>query len=328
VEKLKTKKAMAPKRTPEKEKQMKVFFNPLTDFGFKKLFLDKVLLIAFLNDVTGRNNITDIRYLPTEQLGDTAENRKAVFDLYCITDDNKHFIVEMQKGRQQHFADRTVFYATHPIRNQAPQGEKWNYRLDPVCILCILDFVLFDDKESEHSVIERVYLTRERTKTRFSDKLDFIFIELPKFKKTLDEVKTNTDRWIYTLKHLPDLDKRPPEIQGAIFERLFELARIDKLTPNEMKTYKKSLLEYSDVRSIADYAREEGEARGEARGKEIGTAIGEARGKAMGEAIGEARAKQKMIIGAYAAGVPLESIAQIAQLPIEEVKEIISSRFS
>jgi predicted transposase/invertase (TIGR01784 family) len=316
VEKLKTKKAMAPKRTQGKGEKIKVFLNPLTDFGFKKLFLDKVLLIAFLNDVTGWNNITDIRYLPTEQLGDTAENRKAIFDLYCITDEGEHVIVEMQMGRQRDFAGRILFYAAFPIRSQAPKGKDWDFQLDRVCVLCILDFVLFDDEESKNNVIEKVYLMREGTKTRFSDDLEFVFIELPKFKKPLDKVETNTDRWIYTLKHLSRLDKRPPEIQGAIFERLFESAKIDKLTPDEMKTYKKSLLEYSDVRSIADYAREEGEARG----KEIGEKIGEARGKAI--------AKQEMIIGAYAAGVPLESIAQIAQLPIEEVKDIVSSRFS
>ncbi|MDR1938940.1 MAG: Rpn family recombination-promoting nuclease/putative transposase [Tannerellaceae bacterium] len=299
---------MAPKRTRVAEGQMKVFLNPLTDFGFKKVFLDKVLLIAFLNDVTGWNNIIDIRYLPAEQLGDTAKNRKAVFDLYCITADDEHFIVEMQKGQQHYFADRALFYASYPIRSQAPRGKDWDYRLDPVCFVSVLNFVLFDDRESENSVIEKVYLMRERTKTRFSDKLNFFFIELPKFNKPLDELETNTDRWLYSLKHLPDLDKRPPEMQGAIFERLFELAKIEKLTPNEMKTYKKSLLEYSGVRAIADYARDEGEARG----KEIG----------------EARKTVQVVMNAHAADYPLESIAHITGLTLEEVKKIIASQLS
>ncbi|MDR1918082.1 MAG: Rpn family recombination-promoting nuclease/putative transposase, partial [Tannerellaceae bacterium] len=141
-------------------------------------------------------------------------------------------------------------------------------------------------------------------KTRFSDKLNFFFIELPKFNKPLDEVKTNSDRWFYTLKHLSDLEKRPPEIQGAIFERLFELAKIDKLTPNEMKTYKESLLEYSDVRAIADYARDEGIAEGEWRNT------------------------VRVVMNSHRTGLSLDSIAIVTGLSIEEVKSIISSQLS
>jgi predicted transposase/invertase (TIGR01784 family) len=281
------------------ELNLKVFLNPLTDFGFKKVFLDKKLLIAFLNDVMGLS-IVDINYLPAEQLGEVKKDRKAVFDLYCTTENKEHFIVEMQKGRQRYFADRALFYVSYPIRSQAPRGKEWNYQLNPVYMLSILDFILFKDKESENDVIDKVYLMRERTKTRFSEKLNFVFIELPKFNKKLHELKTNTDRWLYCLKHLSEMEARPSEITGETFERLFELAKIEKLTSKEMKAYKESILDYSDVRDVVEYAQEEGKWE-----KTV-----------------------QLIVNSHEAGLSLETIALITELTVAEVEEIIASHLT
>jgi len=97
-----------------------VYINPLTDFGFKKLFLNKELLIAFLNDVIA-TNIKDITYLPTEGLGEYKEERATNFDLLCTNDNDEYFIVEMQSGHQTNFRDRVLFYASQVIRKQAPR---------------------------------------------------------------------------------------------------------------------------------------------------------------------------------------------------------------
>jgi predicted transposase/invertase (TIGR01784 family) len=290
------------------ELSLNVFLNPLTDFGFKKVFLDKKLLIAFLNDVMALS-IVDINYLPAEQLGDVKKERRAIFDLYCITENKEHFIVEMQKGRQRYFSDRALFYVSYPIRSQAPRGEEWNYKLNPVYLLSILDLILFDDKESENDVIDKVYLMRERAKTRFSEKLNFVFIELPKFSKKLDELETNTDRWLYCLKHLSEMETRPPQITGEAFERLFELAKIEKLTSKEMKAYKESILAYSDVRDIVEYARDENLAKGRAEGR----------------AEGKWEETVQVIMNGHEAGFSLEAIALYTKLTVEEVSEIIAS---
>jgi predicted transposase/invertase (TIGR01784 family) len=282
------------------ELNLKVYLNPLTDFGFKKVFLDKELLIAFLNDVMGLN-IVDITQHPSEQLGDVIKERKAIFDLYCVTENEERIIVEMQKGRQRYFADRALFYVSYPIRGQAPRGEDWDYRLNPVYMLSILDFILFDDKESEKEVIEKVYLMRERTKSRFSEKLNFVFVELPKFNKTLDELETNTDRWLYCLKHLSEMEARPLELTGETFERLFEQAKIEKLTIKEMKAYRESILDYSDVRHIVEYTRDESLEKGEWK-KTV-----------------------EVVMSGLEAGLSLETIALITKLTVAEVKEIIAS---
>ena len=97
------------------------YINPLTDFGFKKLFgtePNKALLIDLLNQILPDRKIKDLTYSSREKQGLTEVDRKAIFDLYCIGDNGERFIVEMQKAKQNYFKDRSVFYASFPIMEQ------------------------------------------------------------------------------------------------------------------------------------------------------------------------------------------------------------------
>lgn len=131
---------------------MERYINPYTDFGFKKLFgteINKDLLISFLNALLhGEQDIKDITYMNSEQLGVSGADRKAIFDVYCENDKGEKFIVEMQKAEQQFFKDRSVFYSTFPIRDQGQTG-KWNYQLKSVYTIGILDFIFDDDYSKE-----------------------------------------------------------------------------------------------------------------------------------------------------------------------------------
>ena len=128
-----------------------VYINPFTDFGFKKIFgeeASKPLLLDFLNALLPiKNKITDLNFKNTEQLGQTDADRKAIFDIYCENERGEKFIVELQKAKQNYFKERTIYYATFPIREQAEKGN-WNYNLKAVYCVGILDFK-FDDYESE-----------------------------------------------------------------------------------------------------------------------------------------------------------------------------------
>jgi len=253
------------------------YLNPLTDFGFHRLFGTescKELLIDFLNEIIKEEGlITDIQYLPPEQLGDTETDRRAIFDIFCVNEKGDYFIVEMQKAKQPYFRDRSLFYVSFPIRMQAPKGI-WDYRLKAVYLVTVLDFVLFNEfEEDKEQFIESVHLVRERTKTMFSKKLNFVFIELPKFKKTEEELVTNAEKWLFILKNLSQLEERPLSLQGKVFETLFQLAEIKQLTKEDMEAYRKSILKYQDVRSAVDLAREEGREEGIEKGIEKGRKV-------------------------------------------------------
>jgi len=99
------------------------------------------------------------------------------------------------------------------------------------------------------------------------DKLTFIYLEMPNFTKTEAELETTFDKWMYVLKHLPDLERRPQVLQERVFEKLFSVAEIAKFTPEERQGYEQSLKYYRDLKNVIDASYMEGREEGKAEGK-------------------------------------------------------------
>lgn len=241
------------------------YINPFTDFGFKKLFgteLNKDLLIAFLNDVILPENkkIQDLTYKSAEFMGQTESDRKAIFDLYCLSESGERFIVEMQKAKQNYFKDRSVYYESFPIQEQALKKD-WNYKLNEVYTVGILDFV-FDTSQKNREVRHVVKLKDQNCQV-FYEKLTFIYLEMPNFTKTENELETNYDKWLFALKNLPDLENRPAKLKERIFQRLFEAAEIAKYNPEEKIKYEQSIKVYRDLKNSIDTAFDDGVIEGE-----------------------------------------------------------------
>ncbi|MBM2815594.1 MAG: hypothetical protein HW421_2356 [Ignavibacteria bacterium] len=247
------------------------YINPFTDYGFKKLFgeeINKDLLLDFLNELLKeeQGQIKDLTYLKTEHLGTTDLDRRAIFDLYCENERGEKFIVEMQKSKQNFFKDRTVYYSTFPIREQAKRPD-WKFELKSVYTIAILDFVFEEDKNEPDKFRYDVKLTDTETNKIFYDKLTFIYLEMPKFKKTVDELETRFDKWLYVIRNLNRLDRIPEKLREKIFEKVFEAAEIAKFTYEQVLFYEDSLKHYLDLKNSLDTAREEGEIKGIEKGK-------------------------------------------------------------
>jgi len=246
------------------------YINPFTDFGFKKLFgteFNKELLIDFLNNVLGeRERVQDLTYLNTENLGNVETDRKAIFDLYCENEKGEKFIIELQNVKQQYFKDRSIFYSTFPIQSQAPKGREWDYYLKAVYTIGILNFS-FPDQSDQERFLREVQLMDKETKEVFYDKLTFIYLEMPKFRKTEDELVSQFDKWMYVLKNLHRLQDKPVRLQEKVFEKLFSEAEIAKLKPEDMKAYEESLKVYRDNYSVIETAKNEGRQEGRQEGK-------------------------------------------------------------
>ncbi|MBI5218773.1 MAG: PD-(D/E)XK nuclease family transposase [Bacteroidia bacterium] len=246
------------------------YINPFTDYGFKRLFgeeLHKDLLIDFLNEVlNGKEKIKNLTYLKTSKLGSTYSARKAVFDLYCENEKGEKFIVEMQKAEQEFFKDRSIFYSTFPIREQAIKG-KWNFELKSVYTIGILDFVFDDTKKNEEYFHWEVKLMDTKHKAVFFDKLTYIYLELPKFTKTIDQIETRFEKWLYILKNLPKLDRLPEKLKEKIFQKVFKIAEIAKFSQVQLMKYEDSLKEYRDIFSVMETQRKKGIKEGVEKGK-------------------------------------------------------------
>ena len=285
------------------------YINPLTDFGFKRIFgteINKALLIDFLNVILPpQHHVKDLTYRNTENLGNTPIDRKAIFDLYCESKSGEKFIVEMQKAKHDYFKDRSVYYATFPIQEQAKKGE-WNYKLKAVYTIGILDFI-FRDHQDDPTLLHIVELKDQECRV-FYDKLKFIYIELPKFTKTIDELQNHFEQWLFVLKHLPDLEYQPSSLQDNVFKQLFDTAQITNLSQEDRQAYENSLKYYRDMVGVVETARREGIQKGVQEGIEQG--------------IEQGRRSERLTIAQAmkAAGNSDELIVQVTGLSLEDLE--------
>ncbi|MDR2385191.1 MAG: Rpn family recombination-promoting nuclease/putative transposase [Tannerella sp.] len=231
------------------------YINPHTDFGFKKLFgteANKDLLQEFLPVLLGKEDrIISLRYMNPEQLGGAENDRKAVYDLYCETESGEKFIVEMQRNYQEFFKDRSVYYSTFPIQEQARKGVEWDFELNAVYTVGILNFEFKDGDRGfkQYPYLHHVQLSDTETGRVFYDKLTYVYLELPKFAKTEDELETLLDKWMFVLKNLAVLNDRPKTLQERVFRRLFRIAEIEQLSEAERLVYWESQKIYWDYMS-------------------------------------------------------------------------------
>ena len=225
------------------------YISLLTDFGFKRIFgtaMNKDLLICFLNSLfNGRQVVKDVSYLNPEHVGDVYTDRRAIFDVYCEGENGEKFIVEMQNAYQAYFKDRALFYSTFPIREQAPKGNDWDFKINHVYTVALLNFNMYEDAFDKEKTRHHVQLCNTATHKISYDKQEFIYVVLAKFNKTLGELETLYEKWLYALKNLYKLTQRPKELCDKVFDRLFEEAEIAKFTPQEMREYEASkMIEY------------------------------------------------------------------------------------
>ena len=242
------------------------YVNPFTDFGFKKIFgeeASKPMLIDFLNALLPETNrIVDLSFKNNEQLGQLEQDWKAIFDIYCESEKGEKFIVELQKAKQNYFKDRTVYYSTFPIREQAEKGE-WYFNLQAVYCIGILDFT-FDDYETEPEKSEVVHTIKLKDQFGkiFYDKLTFIYLEMPNFKLDENQLKTRLDKWLYFIKYLEDFESIPTIIADEVFNKAFEKAEIAKFGAREIASYENSLKIYRDLKNVIDTAFDDGKIEG------------------------------------------------------------------
>jgi len=315
------------KQTQQREKG--VYMNPITDFGFKYIFEDDGILKPFIEDVLGIK-IKQLEYLNSEELGQSPEEKKVIYDLLCKDGDGNEFIVEMQNGEQVFFSDRIVYYLSKRISSGIKKGENesWKYGLAPVYGIFILNFHLHGLKPS---AVRTIRLKVEETGETFNHKVTAYTLELPDYRtRAVTEQYTDTEMWIYNIANLDKMKGDLPftERQPA-FKRLQEKARRGNLTPKEEVEYERSLKIYRDNNACLHFAQTIGMEEGRAKGIEIGKAEGFAEGKAEGKAEGRAEGRaqgrleafSEIVKNARSKGKTIDEIADITDLTPEQIAE-------
>ena len=285
------------------------FINPFTDMGFKRIFgqeVNKNLLIDFLNDLLeGEKRIVNITFLDKEQLGTSVDDRSCIYDIYCENENGERFIVEIQNRGHRNFKERAIYYLSRAIANQGQKGPSWMFDLKAVYGVFFMNFHL--DRRREARFRTDVSLRDMRTNEPFSDKMRFIFLDLPAFTKDEERCETDFERWIYVLKNMEILQRMPFKARKSVFEELEKIADISALSKEDQEKYEHIIKVYRDNLVTEQWAIEQGFKKGHEKGLEKGLE----KGHKEGILLTARNMKNK--------GYSSEDIAQITGLTLEEI---------
>ena len=288
------------------------FIDPRVDWAFKRIFGSedtKECLITFLNGLfEDELVIKDVTFAKTEKLGLRPDDRGVVFDVYCITNEGKHVIVEMQKKEQEYFADRALYYTARAIVQQGIRGI-WDYHLAPVYTVCFMDFV------SQSPILKEfrtdLVLTDLQTRQRVSDRMRIVYLQLPLFDKhTEAECMDIFDCWIYIMKNMNMFEQMPFSEKYPVFRKLAEIGDLRKLSREELELYDEDIKNMRDIYATRKFD--------EKRGMEKGMAKGRAEGRAEGELSKSLEVARKLL----AMGMSWTQIIQATGLTEDQLKQL------
>ena len=284
----------------------------LVDEVFKLVFgreSTKDVMIEFLNQVIPDRTIVDLEFIDKEMHPIERDAKGTVYDMFCKTDDGARIIVEVQRRKQPFYPERALYYSTFQIQRQVEAGAK-QYDFLPVYVISILDFTI-DTKSACDKVKTTYRLYEEESHVLLTDRVTFIFIELPKFRKSIDELDGNILEGMYfCFKNMAALNERPEVLDHQIFRRIFEVSELYNMDKNTRDKVLDKMTTERDLINQLEYARQEAINEGRAEGLEKGLAKGLAKGRA------QERAEniRKML----AAGIPAETIAAALNITVEE----------
>ena len=132
-------------------------------------------------------------------------------------------------------------------------------------------------------------------------------MELPKFKKTLEELRTLTEKWIYFLINAGSLEQVPNTLNVGPIANAFTIANTSRMSPSELESYEKKLMFIQDEIGRIRLA--------ERRGIETGIEIGKQQGVEIG--------KQQIAKDLLASGkLPLAEIVKITGFSEVELQKL------
>jgi len=271
------------------------FLNPRTDFAFKKIFGSQEsndILLSFLNAILGLQSpyrIAEVTILDPYLAPRIVGMKDTYVDVQAIDEAGRRYIIEMQVLNVVGFEQRVLYNACKTYAGQIASGDDYRLLTD-VIALTVTDFVMFPDQPG---VVSKFKLRAENGAI-YSNDLELVFAELPKFTKAESELSDIRDKWLYFLKCAEDLSLIPETLnQEPSIKHAFNIANRAGLTAEEESAQTRREIFIQDQRGALEKATMDGQAKGLAKGLAEGTAKGLAEGTAKGLAEGTAKGIQQ-----------------------------------
>jgi predicted transposase/invertase (TIGR01784 family) len=286
------------------------FVDPRNDVAFRKIFGDenkKEILISFLNNILEfsgtKKEIIEITIQNPYQVPKLKELKETILDIKAVDKRNVHYIIEMQMFHTSAFEKKVLYYVGKAYYQQLNRAEDYP-KLNQVIFLGFLNFKLFEnnpDYATRHLILD------EKTNENHFQDFELNFVELPKFTKTLAELKDIKEKWIYFVKNAGNMDMIPRQMQKPReLREAFETANQMKWSKEELEAYDDRGIYIQDERGRIEYALEEGKKLGLEEGEKVGC---DKKAREMANAM-----KIK--------GYPLEEISELTKIPEAEIERL------
>jgi predicted transposase/invertase (TIGR01784 family) len=246
-----------------------IFINPKTDFAFKKIFGSEQshgILVSFLNGIlyAGESIVADLEILNPYQAPRIRGVKDTYLDVKAKLISGETVIIEMQVLNVEGFEKRILYNAAKAYSIQLSQGDQYKL-LNPVIALTITDFTMFSEFDA---VISRFVLKEKDYLVDYpSCDLELVFVELPKFQQTLEQIDTLTEKWMYFLQHTRELDAIPDRMGNvAAIRQAFEVANQSNLNRDELEELEHQSIFIQDQRNAISLANKQGREKGRAEG--------------------------------------------------------------
>ena len=246
------------------------FINPKVDYAFKKIFgshQSEKILISFLNAIIydGEKIIESLTIVNPFNPGQIISFKDTYLDVKAVLVDGSIVVIEMQVARMTAFNKRVAYNLAKAYANQLDKGEKYPL-LNPAIAVTITDFILF--KKTDDPINKFVFQEETKKLECLDKELRLIFVELPKFQKTLSELKGLTDKWIYFLKEAASLDGIPESLGEVVeIEQALNIANFINMSPEELEVVENRGIAMQDERGRIAYAEQLGVVKGETKGR-------------------------------------------------------------
>lgn len=257
----------------------------LDDDVFKLVFgreSTKDVMIEFLNQVIPDRRIEDLEFIDKEMHPVERDSKGSVYDMFCKTDDGARIIVEVQRRKQPFYPERAIYYSTFQIQRQVEAGAEY-YDFLPVYVVNILNFRMNANEQCPD--VKTVYrLYEESTHHLLTDRVTFIFLDLSKFCKTIDELDGNVLEGMYfCFKNMACLENRPAALKHEVFTKIFAVTELYNMDQQTRDKVLDKMTTERDLRNQMAWARQEAIEEGLAEGRAIGLIEGRAEGRAEGQ---------------------------------------------
>ena len=200
----------------------------------------------------------------------------AVFDVLCTDTTGARFLIEVQNAPISYIRNRILYYTCRLIDQMGQPGDKWNYNIDKVYSICLMNFMYEQDP-----VLKREFMLQDpHTGALFTDRIHIVMLQLPCLDaKSLSECNLLYEKLLYLLNEMTTDMRTVEELKAEVaatqlpdktkevFYQVLDTADIGSLSEQEQLIYESNLKAYRDTMSCIRFAEHTGREEGRAHSK-------------------------------------------------------------